>query len=58
MREVKTGEQRAALSQAIIARYDAKTGSSGAATYGPLVEALLEELFPAEPSPVREREGR
>ena len=45
----RNDEERTDLKNRIIARFDASTGSSGAATFGPLVDAILAELFPADP---------
>jgi hypothetical protein len=46
----KTDEERVDLRNRIIARFDEATGSSGAATFGPLVDAIVAELFPADPT--------
>jgi len=53
----ETREHLAELRDRIIRRFDHKTASDSAAVHGPLIESILEELFPdVVEAPAREEE--
>lgn len=53
----KSHEEIVALRDRIVARFDKATGSSSASSYGPLLQAILEELFPVSDSGSTGTEG-